>query len=536
MSYNAADQLLTMNYPAANEVRGYNVLNQLTSLSTGSSENLTYNYPSGSNNGKISSMYNAVTASGSGWGQQYGFDSFGNLLSKTVTSGSGPSMSVSLNPATNQIEAVDGYTYDANGNMSLASAGLTYDVENHVSIANAAGSNITYAYDSQNRRVWSWPGTQDSMGNTTGYTLNMYTPTGQKLGAYKFNPAVNGSHEPFMIVALVSSDQFFGSRRLAVMDQLGSVGTYYPWGENRGGTNPQDTWSFGTYWTDSVTGLDYANNRYYFSSLARFTTPDPYASNSGGAGDPSDPQSWNRYSYTRGDPVNRVDPAGMQDCAADFCVTGYGLGDSEFCGSPGVGGSGGIIEPWNDPAGQKTVFPVQTETFGGSAPKSARNVQHFATNPWAGIASALTGTNCGSWLQSAFNGSGYSKAFPSLDAFLTSYTGLWYVTGTATFVGGTASAVTTNAFASEFLVFVNTAGPYFNPLPQGYIIGPTIRYLQQISQVIGGTSEAQVFILLHELAHILGLFQPDANSDNAQAANNDLLWSHCGSVIQGFSK
>jgi RHS repeat-associated protein len=121
-------------------------------------------------------------------------------------------------------------------------------------------------------------------------------------------------------------------------------------GENRGGTNPQDTWSFGTYWTDSVTGLDYANNRYYFNSLGRFMTPDPYASNSGGAGDPSDPQSWNRYSYTRGDPVNRVDPAGMQDCAADFCVTGYGLGDSEFGGSPGVGGSGGIIEPWNDPA------------------------------------------------------------------------------------------------------------------------------------------------------------------------------------------
>ena len=52
-------------------------------------------------------------ANGSGWGQQYGFDSFGNLLSKTVTSGSGPSMSVSVNPATNQIEAVDGYTYDA---------------------------------------------------------------------------------------------------------------------------------------------------------------------------------------------------------------------------------------------------------------------------------------------------------------------------------------------------------------------------------------------------------------------------------------
>jgi RHS repeat-associated protein len=138
----------------------------------------------------------------------------------------------------------------------------------------------------------------------------MYSPTGQKLGAYKLNPAINGNFEPFMIVALVSSDQFFGSRRLAVMDQLGSVGMYYPWGENRGGTNPQDTWSFGTYWTDSVTGLDYANNRYYFNSLGRFMTPDPYQGDSG-PGDTDNPQSWNRYAYVVGDPINWIDPSGQ---------------------------------------------------------------------------------------------------------------------------------------------------------------------------------------------------------------------------------
>jgi RHS repeat-associated protein len=136
----------------------------------------------------------------------------------------------------------------------------------------------------------------------------MYSPTGQKLGAYKLNPAINGNFQPFMIVTLVTSDQFFGSRRLAVMDQLGSVGTYYPWGENRGSTNPQDTWSFGTYWTDSVTGLDYANNRYYFNSLGRFMTPDPAGA---GAASGQDPVSWNRYAYTGGDPVNRSDPSGL---------------------------------------------------------------------------------------------------------------------------------------------------------------------------------------------------------------------------------
>ena len=46
ITYNAANQLLTMNYPGASEMRGLHMLNQLTTLSAGS-ENLTYNYPTG---------------------------------------------------------------------------------------------------------------------------------------------------------------------------------------------------------------------------------------------------------------------------------------------------------------------------------------------------------------------------------------------------------------------------------------------------------------------------------------------------------
>jgi RHS repeat-associated protein len=200
----------------------------------------------------------------------------------------------------------------------------------------------------------------------------MYSPTGQKLGAYKLNPAINGSFEPFMIVTLVSSDQFFGSRRLAVMDQLGSVGTYYPWGENRGSTKPQDTWSFGTYWTDSVTGLDYANNRYYFNSLGRFVTPDPAGA---GAASGQDPVSWNRYAYTGGDPVNRNDPSGTCDITtfstnpetgaiAVNCIDfgGGSINGASDLGGPGVDGNGGVAH-WNDPVGQKTVIPTVIKSY-----------------------------------------------------------------------------------------------------------------------------------------------------------------------------
>jgi hypothetical protein len=82
-------------------------------------------------------------------------------------------------------------------------------------------------------------------------------------------------------------------------------------------------------------------------------TPDPYRANNGGPGDPRDPGSWNRYVYTRGDPVNRIDPSGtcdlniyytdpdgtiVVDCI-DFPSDGGGGGSSSTSGS-GTSGSG----------------------------------------------------------------------------------------------------------------------------------------------------------------------------------------------------
>ena len=59
------------------------------------------------------------------------------------------------------------------------------------------------------------------------------------------------------------------------MDRLGSVrgNKYLPHGEERPATT-NDTDKFATYLRDSSTGLDYAINRYYGSTMGRFTTPD----------------------------------------------------------------------------------------------------------------------------------------------------------------------------------------------------------------------------------------------------------------------
>lgn len=60
---------------------------------------------------------------------------------------------------------------------------------------------------------------------------------------------------------------------------------------------------------DSETGLDYFGARYYGSNMGRFTSPDPLLN----SGHPADPQSWNRYAYTRNNPLKFIDPTGLYD-------------------------------------------------------------------------------------------------------------------------------------------------------------------------------------------------------------------------------
>ncbi len=56
---------------------------------------------------------------------------------------------------------------------------------------------------------------------------------------------------------------------------------------------------------DTESGLDYFGARHYTSSLSRFMTPDDGSDQS-----PSDPESWNLYSYVRNHPTDWIDPTG----------------------------------------------------------------------------------------------------------------------------------------------------------------------------------------------------------------------------------
>ncbi|MGH9787635.1 MAG: hypothetical protein ACRD4U_02895, partial [Candidatus Acidiferrales bacterium] len=88
------------------------------------------------------------------WGLSFGYDVWGNLLSQTVTQGSAPMLSVSVN-ANNRITN-SGFSYDAAGNLlNDGSATYSYDLDNR--LTSTAG--VTYTYDGDGNRVKKSNGT-----------------------------------------------------------------------------------------------------------------------------------------------------------------------------------------------------------------------------------------------------------------------------------------------------------------------------------------------------------------------------------------
>ena len=138
-----------------------------------------------------------------------------------------------------------------------------------------------------------------------------------------------------------------------IQDRLGSVGKYYPYGEERNSPQlPNDQVKFATYTRDSATGNDYADQRYYTSTLGRFMTVDP-----GNAGAINNPQSLNRYTYVIGDPVNSFDPEGL--CT----IFGGGITQSAFNNS-------NLLQEFASELGGISVFPYAN----GSLPGGGANV------------------------------------------------------------------------------------------------------------------------------------------------------------------
>ena len=286
-----------------------------------------------------------------------------------------------------------------------------------------------------------------------------------------------------------------------------------------------------TYTRDAATGLDYADQRYYSSAPGRFLTPDPHRATTGSVNNPADPGSWNRYAYTRGDPINRFDPRGLADCGGgdlsgvcDMTAEGDNVGAAELEGYDENGAA--IINPLPtgvtsangtpDPQGGGTGTIINISNLSTS---SGRAIQVQNELRWLKEAIAQD-DKCSKWLA----GSGQA-----IDYMLgNNPTGAMMV-GVGSFSDATTNAVAgtngTNLTPGSMLITVKVDGAFFNSnVSAGYGLP---------SWITGGSAAAQGEILLHELAHDVGAsgFINGDLSPADQTKNHQMVMDNCGSVI-----
>jgi len=111
----------------------------------------------------------------------------------------------------------------------------------------------------------------------------------------------------------------------AIVSQAGTVQAtdyYYPFGANRGGsafselTTRRFTGQYGETGLAGSEGLSYYGARWFDAQLGRFTSPDSLVPG------PSDPQSFNRYTYAGNSPVNLSDPSGNAPSCSVIALPG----------------------------------------------------------------------------------------------------------------------------------------------------------------------------------------------------------------------
>ncbi len=363
----------TGSFNGITEIRAYNNRLETTGIegtsSAGTPLNLAYSYVTG-NNGNIATQTNNVssgrsqsysydslnrlltaqaqsTSGGDCWGQSFGnngppptlaADALANLFYTSSIKCSSPAPQYTMNTSNNNQFTGTGISYDADGDMTADTAyTYTYDAENRIITASGmSGGPYCYTYDGNGLRVMK---AHASGGSCTGtVTVDMLywrNIAGNTIAETDGSGSTtNSSYNEYIFFAgrrIAQSNPSSGSVYYYFVDHLGSTrvvtratGTacyevdYLPYGNENTPSGFSNTCStryrFTGYERDLETaagtssGNDYAFARYYNSRLGRFMSGDPLAGNI------ADPQTINKYTYVRNNPLNSTDPTGLSGC------------------------------------------------------------------------------------------------------------------------------------------------------------------------------------------------------------------------------
>ncbi|HUO30001.1 MAG TPA: RHS repeat-associated core domain-containing protein [Bryobacteraceae bacterium] len=278
-----------------------------------------------------------ISGGGRPWSQTYNYDAFGNrwieqtqstgLPALTYENASGSERVFQLD-ASNRVcrvhpNEINPWCYDANGNVlqeGTVARSFTYDAENRQVTAclncTPGSPTGTYAYDGLGQRV-----SKTANGQTTTY---VYDAFGNLAAEYGGSPSSTCTGTCYVTTDHLGSTRLltdssgnpvkrfdylpFGEEIFAGVDNR-TTGMGYDPSPSPDSSDPKYTGQYRDAETVSNVGnaLDFFNARYFSGAPGRFQSPDP-----GNAGaDPSNPQSWNMYSYVNNNPLSYTDPSGM---------------------------------------------------------------------------------------------------------------------------------------------------------------------------------------------------------------------------------
>jgi len=262
----------------------------------------------------------AQLGNGSPSARSYQYDGFGNLTSLD-------GRAINVNHTNNRLT---GSSYDAAGNeLSWGTGGLTYSYAyyptNQIRKITGGSPAVTrvYHYTADGERIgasstaWIDAGLTYTIRDLEGHVLRRFL---EHNGVWKWKEDYIWG--PTGLLATVSPregtkhyvNDHLGSPRL-VCDRCAHTlakHNYYPYGEEATYSQlDRERIKFTGHERDlglnnqTTDDLDYMHARYFNLHLGRFLSTDPIGGSIGSS------QSWNRYSYVLGNPINATDPTGM---------------------------------------------------------------------------------------------------------------------------------------------------------------------------------------------------------------------------------
>ncbi|HEV2401025.1 MAG TPA: RHS repeat-associated core domain-containing protein [Candidatus Sulfotelmatobacter sp.] len=275
---------------------------------------------------------------GSTWAQTFSYDAFGNI-SKSGSASWLPSYTNSKNQ---YLQGWNGASYDNNGFL-LNDTFNTYTWDLYGDVASANGQSFTS--DAFGRTVEGPNGTSQWVYAPVGRDILGFM-NGQSL-ANVLVPLPGGAFAVYNPTGLAQYNHpdWQGSMRLfsTPTQGAGAAMAHAPFGEGYAGGIAWDQFAMSlshfVYDNEGMSGtlLEFPFRK-YSPGQGRWISPDPAGLS---AVDPMNPQTWNRYAYVANNPLNAVDPSGLDCVYLNDEGSGVEAVDSGNCDS----GSGGYYIP-----------------------------------------------------------------------------------------------------------------------------------------------------------------------------------------------